>query len=46
MKYMCKWNSGDFKLKPVLSDQCDDYLAYDMPWLYWDGEKLEKKAVK
>ena len=46
MKYMCKWNSGDFKLKPVLSDHCDDYLAYDMPWLYWDGEKLEKKKVK
>lgn len=46
MKYMCKWNSGDYKLKPVLSDQCDDYLAYDMPWLYWDGEKLEKRKVK
>lgn len=46
LKYLCKWNHGDWKLKPCLSDQCDDYLAYDMPWLYWDGEKLEKKGIK
>ena len=43
MKYMCKWNHGGLNLKPVLTAQCDIYLAYEMPFLYWDGEKLEKK---
>lgn len=46
LKYMCKWNCYDRKLKPVLSDHCDDLLAYDMPWLQWDGEKLIKREIK
>jgi len=44
LKYMCKWNSEDWKLKPALTNQDDDYLAYEMDWLQWDGEKLIKKV--
>lgn len=46
LKYLCKWNNGDWKLKPVITAQTDDYLCYEMPYLFWDGEKLEKKDIK
>lgn len=46
LKYMCKWNHGEYKLKPALTKDDDDYLAYDMPWLMWDGEQLTKMGVK
>ncbi len=46
MKYLCLWNKGDWKLKPVLTNECDDFLSYEMPWLFWDGERLEKRGVE
>lgn len=45
-KYLCKWNSGELNLKPVITNNNDDYLAYEIPWLSWDGEKLRKEEVK
>lgn len=44
LKYMCKWNNEEWKLKPALTSRDDDYLAYEMDWLQWDGEKLIKKV--
>jgi len=45
MKYLCKWNHRDWKLKPVISFDDDDYLCYEMPWLKWDGERLNKMDI-
>lgn len=45
MKYVCMWNNGGIKFKPAISDGDDDYLCYEMPWLYWDGENLSKRGI-
>lgn len=46
LKYICKWNNGGLKIKPVLTGNEDDYLAYEMPHLFWDGDKLIKRDLK
>lgn len=43
MKYICKWNFGDFNFMPVITDSDDDYLCYELDWFYWSNGKLEKK---
>ena len=46
LKYVCKWNFGDLKIKPVITPSDDDWLCYEMNYLGWDGEKLEKREMK
>lgn len=45
MKYVCKWNYGELKIKPCLTGCDDDYLAHEMDHLFWDGSKLEKREL-
>lgn len=43
LKYICKWNYGDLKIKPALTSADDDYLAYEINHLFWDGKELTKR---
>lgn len=42
LKYLCKWNNGDLKIWPVLRENDDDWIAYEMDWVRLDNYKLEK----
>lgn len=43
LKYICKWNNGDLKIKPVITPSDDDWLCYEMNHLLWDGKQLQKR---
>lgn len=42
LKYLCKWNYGDFKITPVIRECDDDWLCYEMDWVKLDNYKLTK----
>lgn len=43
LKYVCKWNFGDLNIVPVLTPADDDYLAYEMNYMWFEDGKLEKR---
>lgn len=46
LKYVCRWNYGDLKIKPVLTPNDDDWLAHEMNYLFWDGKELQKREAR
>lgn len=47
MRYICKWNHGGLKIRPVIRDCDDDWLCDHMKWIKMsDDYKLEKMEIR
>lgn len=46
LKYVCKWNSGNLNIMPVLTPSDDDWLCYEMNYMWFESGGLEKRERK